>query len=132
MKRLQVIDLTRADPGLADKDSRTPSGINHTLGVCGTGIASRLASKSPVMTVSGATIYSIRPSGASATGRHFECAGAAANTWVELPKPEELKALADEIFELVQEMNHQRLSGVIDVALRHRKTVPRHVKPPPF
>jgi hypothetical protein len=43
------------------------------------------------------------------------------NTWVELPNPAVLKALADETFELVEEMNHQRLSGVIDLALlQHR------------
>jgi hypothetical protein len=43
------------------------------------------------------------------------------NTWVELPKPEVLEALADETFVLVAEMNHERLSGMIDVALRQAK-----------
>lgn len=43
------------------------------------------------------------------------------NTWVELPKSEVLEGLADDTFKLVQEMNHERLSGVIDVALRQAK-----------
>lgn len=47
------------------------------------------------------------------------------NTWVELPKPGVLEALVDETFKLVQEMNHQRLSGTIDLALRQAKTGPR-------
>ena len=46
------------------------------------------------------------------------------NTWVELPKPEALEALADEIFKLQQEMNHERLGGVIALALSQRKTEP--------
>jgi hypothetical protein len=58
-------------------------------------------------------------------GEAFHMRGRGGNTWVELPKPEVLEALADETFELVQEMNHQRLSGVIDMALRHAKTGPR-------
>jgi hypothetical protein len=44
---------------------------------------------------------------------------------VELPKPEVLKALADETYRLVEDMNHQRLSGAIDVALRQRKRPPQ-------
>jgi hypothetical protein len=44
------------------------------------------------------------------------------NTWVGLPKSEVLQALADETFALVTEMNHERLSGVIDLALRQAKT----------
>lgn len=46
------------------------------------------------------------------------------NTWVELPRPAVLKALADETFELVEEMNHQRLNGVIGLALLQRRTQP--------
>jgi hypothetical protein len=44
------------------------------------------------------------------------------NTWVELPKPEVLEALANETFVLVEEMNHERLNGVIDLALRQAAT----------
>jgi hypothetical protein len=33
-----------------------------------------------------------------------------------------LRALADETFVLVQEINHQRLGGLIDVALQQRKS----------
>jgi len=51
------------------------------------------------------------------------------NTWVELPKPEVLKALADETYRLVEDMNHQRLSGAIDVALRQRKRPPQQSDP---
>jgi hypothetical protein len=47
------------------------------------------------------------------------------NIWVELPTPDVLEALADETFVLVQEMNHQRLGGLIDVALRQRQAGPR-------
>jgi hypothetical protein len=60
-------------------------------------------------------------------GEAFLMRARGGNTWVELPKPEVLEALADETFKLVEEMNHQRLSGVIDLALRQAKTVPRQV-----
>jgi hypothetical protein len=43
------------------------------------------------------------------------------NTWVELPRPDVLEALADETFKLVEEMNHERLSGVIDLELRQAR-----------
>ena len=56
-------------------------------------------------------------------GKIFQMRARDGNTWVELPKPEVLEALADETFNLVQEMNHQRLSGMIDLALRQAKTV---------
>lgn len=39
-------------------------------------------------------------------------------SWAELPDVTALKKLGDEINELIIEMNHQRLSGGIDVALR--------------
>jgi geranylgeranyl pyrophosphate synthase len=58
-------------------------------------------------------------------GKAFFMRARGGNTWVELPKPEELKALADETFKLQQEMNHERLGGVIALALSKRKTVPR-------
>jgi hypothetical protein len=44
------------------------------------------------------------------------------NTWVELPKPEMLEVLADETARLVEEMNFQRLSGVIGLALSQRRS----------
>jgi hypothetical protein len=55
-------------------------------------------------------------------GETFHMRARRGNTWVELPKPEALEALANETFKLVQEMNHQRLSGVIDLALRQAQT----------
>jgi hypothetical protein len=58
-------------------------------------------------------------------GEKFYMRTRGANTWVELPTPDVLEALADETFMLVQEMNHQRLGGLIDVALRRRKAGPR-------
>jgi hypothetical protein len=58
-------------------------------------------------------------------GQRFYMRTRGGNTWVELPAPDVLKALADETFLLVQEMNHQRLGGLIDVALRQRKAGPR-------
>jgi hypothetical protein len=58
-------------------------------------------------------------------GQGFHMRARGGNSWVELPRPEVLKALADETFALVEEMNHQRLGGLIDVALRQRKTGPR-------
>ncbi|MGB9332630.1 MAG: hypothetical protein WCB10_17835 [Steroidobacteraceae bacterium] len=58
-------------------------------------------------------------------GQAFRMRARGRNEWVELPKSEVLKALADEIFELVQEMNHQRFGGVIDAALRQRKPTSR-------
>ena len=42
-------------------------------------------------------------------------------SWVELPKSAVLKTLADDTFRLVEEMNHQRLSGVIGLALLQSK-----------
>ena len=53
--------------------------------------------------------------------RFFMRARGGGNDWVELPKPEELQALADETFKLQQEMNHERLGGVIALALSQRK-----------
>jgi hypothetical protein len=38
-------------------------------------------------------------------------------TWVELPKPAELKSLGDAINDLMQDMHHERLSGVIGLEL---------------
>jgi hypothetical protein len=55
-------------------------------------------------------------------GRAFRMRTRGGNTWSELPKPEVLKALADETFTLVEEMNHQRLGGIIGLALLQRKT----------
>jgi hypothetical protein len=60
-------------------------------------------------------------------GEVFVMRARGGNTWVELPMPEDLEALADETFKLVEEMNHQRLSGVIDLALRQAKRVSRQV-----
>ena len=40
---------------------------------------------------------------------------------VELPGPDVLKVVADETFAVFEEINHQRLDGLIDVALRQRK-----------
>jgi hypothetical protein len=54
-------------------------------------------------------------------GQKFYMRTRGGNTWVELPTPDVLKALADETFVLVQEMNPQRLGGLIDVALRSAK-----------
>ena len=54
-------------------------------------------------------------------GEAFQMRARGGNTWVELPKSEVLEGLADDTFKLVQEMNHERLSGVIDVALRQAK-----------
>jgi hypothetical protein len=53
--------------------------------------------------------------------KFFMRARGGGNNWDELPKPEELQVLADEIFKLQQEMNHERLSGVIALALSQRK-----------
>jgi hypothetical protein len=50
-------------------------------------------------------------------GQTFQMRARGGNIWVELPTPELLEALADETFKLVEEMNHQRLSGVIGLAL---------------
>jgi hypothetical protein len=61
------------------------------------------------------------PIGRERDGQAFRMRARGGNTWVELPKPEVLKALADETYRLVEDMNHQRLSGAIDVALRQRK-----------
>ena len=61
------------------------------------------------------------PIGRERDGQAFCMRARGGNTWVELPKPEVLKALADETYRLVEDINHQRLSGAIDVALRHRK-----------
>jgi hypothetical protein len=58
-------------------------------------------------------------------GQRFHMRTRGGNTWVELPTPDVLEALANETFVLVQEMNHQRLGGLIDVALRQRKARPR-------
>jgi hypothetical protein len=55
-------------------------------------------------------------------GEAFRMRARGGNTWIELPEPEVLKALADETFDLVTEMNHQRLSGLIGLALSQRKT----------
>ena len=58
-------------------------------------------------------------------GQKFYMRTRGGNAWVELPTPDVLEALADETFVLVQEMNHQRLGGLIDVALRQCKAGPR-------
>jgi hypothetical protein len=55
-------------------------------------------------------------------GETFRMRARGGNTWIELPKPAVLQALADETFELVEEMNHQRLSGLIGLALLQRKS----------
>jgi hypothetical protein len=60
-------------------------------------------------------------------GEAFHMRARGGNTWVELPKSEVLKALADETFVLVAEMNHERLNGVIDLALRQAKTETRRL-----
>ena len=60
-------------------------------------------------------------------GEAFRMRARGGNTWVELPKSEVLKALADETFGLVEEMNHQRLSGLIDLALSQHKTGLKYV-----
>lgn len=44
------------------------------------------------------------------------------DNWVELPQPAVLQELADETFELVEQMNHERLNGIIGLALSQRKT----------
>ena len=67
------------------------------------------------------------PIGRERDGEMFLMRARGGNSWVELPKPEVLKALADETSELVEEMNHQRLSGAIDVALRERKQPQRQI-----
>jgi hypothetical protein len=56
-------------------------------------------------------------------GFHMRARGGG-NTWVELPKPAVLEALADEISLLVSEMNHERISGVIGLALDQAKSQP--------
>ena len=56
-------------------------------------------------------------------GETFRMRARGCNDWVELPKPKALKALADDTFHLVEEMNHQRHNGVIDLALRRAKAV---------
>jgi hypothetical protein len=61
------------------------------------------------------------PIGRERDGPAFRMRARGGNTWVELPKPEALKALADETYKLVEEMNHQRLAGTVDAALRQRK-----------
>lgn len=53
-------------------------------------------------------------------GGTFRMRARDSNAWVELPKPAVLKALADETFKLVEEMNHERLSGLIGLALLQR------------
>jgi hypothetical protein len=58
-------------------------------------------------------------------GKAFLMRARGGGNWVELPKPEVLQALADETFKLVQEMNHERLSGRIGLALSQGKTVAR-------
>ena len=57
-------------------------------------------------------------------GEAFRMRARGGNTWVELPRPTVLKALADETFKLVEEMNHQRLNGVIGLALLQRRKQP--------
>lgn len=54
-------------------------------------------------------------------GEAFHMRARGSNTWIELPTPAMLEALTDETFELVEEMNHQRLGGVIDLALLQRR-----------
>lgn len=56
-------------------------------------------------------------------GEAFRMRARGGSTWVELPKPEVLQALADETFKLVEEMNHARLSGLIGLALSSRKAM---------
>jgi hypothetical protein len=56
-------------------------------------------------------------------GQAFHMRARGGNTWLALPEPETLEALADETFKLVQEMNHERLSGVIDLALRQAQPI---------
>jgi hypothetical protein len=58
-------------------------------------------------------------------GQRFHMRTRGGNTWVELPRPDVLKALQEETFALFEEMNHQRLGGLIDVALRQRKAGPQ-------
>jgi hypothetical protein len=62
------------------------------------------------------------PIGRERDGQAFLMRARGGSTWVELPKPEVLQALADETFKLVEEMNYERLSGQIGLALSQRKT----------
>jgi hypothetical protein len=55
-------------------------------------------------------------------GQGFRMRARGGNNWVELPQPAVLQELADETFELVDQMNHERLSGIIGLALSQRKT----------
>lgn len=57
-------------------------------------------------------------------GETFFMRARGTNTWVKLPKPEVLEKLANDTYELVQEMNHQRLSGVIGLALSRAAATP--------
>lgn len=52
------------------------------------------------------------PIGRERDGCAFFMRSRGGNTWVELPKSDVLKALADETLALVQEMNHERISGI--------------------
>jgi hypothetical protein len=63
-------------------------------------------------------------------GESFRMRGRGGNTWIELPKSETLKTLADDTFSLVEEMNHQRLGGMIGVALHEVATGAPMTLPP--
>jgi hypothetical protein len=65
------------------------------------------------------------PIGRERDGQAFRMRVRGSNTWVQIPQSEVLKALADETFKLVQEMNHERLGGIIDMALRQRRRCAR-------
>jgi len=58
-------------------------------------------------------------------GPEFRMRSRGTNEWVALPPADELKALAEETFALQQDMNHQRLSGLIDAALRQYRSNPK-------
>lgn len=54
-------------------------------------------------------------------GEAFRMRARGGSTWVELPKPEVLQALADETYKLVQEMKHARLGGLIGLEFSRRQ-----------
>jgi hypothetical protein len=55
-------------------------------------------------------------------GQGFRMRARGGNNWVELPQAAVLQELADETFELLEQMNHERLNGIIGLALSQRTT----------
>jgi hypothetical protein len=58
------------------------------------------------------------PIGRERDGTRFLMRVRGATEWTELTTPTVLQNLAEATYELVEEMNHQRLSGAIEAALR--------------